>query len=276
MSSKRKAREAQLEEKTKRLKEASDTIASALISEFKCAISHELPVDPVTAEDGHVYERAAIEDWIAKAEAGERPLRSPKLNTPMGPRLLPATQTRNVIEHTVRSGIVSGPEAAAWSEKLAEEKEEEARRKAEAKYVAGVRAKAEGGDGDAMLHLGRLVSNGMKGLPEDRKQGAGWFRRGHDLNHTACTMELGLSYELGMGVERSDAMAMYLYTVAAKNGSEYACYTLGYSFAHKYCGVVKDEQEAVRWFTAMKTAPIRDSGDTNRAHAAGWLERWAK
>ena len=31
-------------------------------NEFVCGITQELPVDPVTAQDGHIYERAAIEE----------------------------------------------------------------------------------------------------------------------------------------------------------------------------------------------------------------------
>jgi hypothetical protein len=33
-------------------------------AEFLCPITQELPIDPVTAEDGHVYERSAIEEWL--------------------------------------------------------------------------------------------------------------------------------------------------------------------------------------------------------------------
>ena len=32
----------------------------------------------------------------------------------MGPRLLPATQVRNIIERMVRTGAISGPKAEAW------------------------------------------------------------------------------------------------------------------------------------------------------------------
>ena len=75
--------------------------------ELVCPITFELPVDPVTAEDGRVYERRAIEAWIARP--GE--LKSPTANTPMGPRLFPAKQVRNVIERMVRTGAISGPKA---------------------------------------------------------------------------------------------------------------------------------------------------------------------
>ncbi len=264
MSSKRKALEAELEEQKKRLKETSDTVAS----EFKCAISYELPVDPVTAEDGQVYERAAIEDWIAKAEANELPLRSPTHNTPMGPRLFPATQVRNTLEQMVRSGTISGPLADAWSKKLEEEK-------ADAEYVASVRARAEGGDADAMFELGTMFSYGDKGMPEDPKQAAVWYRRGRDLDHATCTIHLGHCYVQGHGVGKSFSMAMYLYTVAAQNGSEHGCFLLGHSIACEYSGMKRDVQEAARWFSAMKEAPHRDDCDINRTYAAKWLRKHA-
>ena len=44
----------------KRYREAIDGMAV----EFLCPITQELPLDPVTAEDGRVYERRAIENWL--------------------------------------------------------------------------------------------------------------------------------------------------------------------------------------------------------------------
>ena len=36
-------------------------------SNFKCCITGELPIDPVTAMDGNVYERSEIEKWFEEA-----------------------------------------------------------------------------------------------------------------------------------------------------------------------------------------------------------------
>ena len=44
----------------KRLRSAVDESLTHLV----CAITQELPLDPVTAEDGNVYERSAIEEWL--------------------------------------------------------------------------------------------------------------------------------------------------------------------------------------------------------------------
>ena len=45
----------------KRLKSMTSDMSKHLV----CSITQELPVDPVLAEDGHTYERAAIIQWIA-------------------------------------------------------------------------------------------------------------------------------------------------------------------------------------------------------------------
>ena len=70
-------------EEHKRFRSAIDEMAEELV----CPITQELPVDPVTAEDGRVYERSAIEAHIRGRSA--EALKSPITNEPMGPRLLP-------------------------------------------------------------------------------------------------------------------------------------------------------------------------------------------
>ena len=42
-----------------------------VLSEYRCPITQELPVDPVVAEDGQAYERSAIEDWFDRQKGGE-------------------------------------------------------------------------------------------------------------------------------------------------------------------------------------------------------------
>ena len=40
--------------------------AIEVAEEYVCPITAELPVDPVTAEDGRCYERCAIEEWFER------------------------------------------------------------------------------------------------------------------------------------------------------------------------------------------------------------------
>ena len=57
---KKKAVEEPATEQATKFRKVIDNGADELV----CPITHELPVDPVTAEDGRVYERSAIEEWL--------------------------------------------------------------------------------------------------------------------------------------------------------------------------------------------------------------------
>ena len=254
------ASEPETEERSKRYKvmeQCFDDTAEELV----CPITTELPVDPVTAEDGRVYERRAIEDWIARP--GE--LKSPTANTPMGPRLLPARQSRNIIERMVRAGAISGPKAEAWSKKLAEEEEEKARKLAEEEEVRAMRARAEGGDGEAMTKMGHWHYHGQKGLAVDYPLALGWYHRGHLIGHATCTAHLGYQYERGQGVVPNLLYAMHLYTAAAKGGSETGCIFLADFFIRlQEYGVPQmdkrsADREATQWHLAAQSAPLRDA-----------------
>ena len=53
--------EAAKAEEIKRTKNAINGIAD----EYICAITHELPIEPVTAQDGRIYEQSAIQRWLS-------------------------------------------------------------------------------------------------------------------------------------------------------------------------------------------------------------------
>ena len=103
------------------------------VAEFICPISQELPLEPVTAEDGRVYEKASIEEWLGRKQT------SPVTNEPMGTKLLPAVQVRSVIRNLVRSGAISGDKADQWQQRIAQEDK-----------FAETKKAAEGGDAVAM------------------------------------------------------------------------------------------------------------------------------
>jgi len=111
-------------------------------AEFVCPITLELPIEPVTAEDGAIYERDAIEKYFLMRTSQGLALRSPLTNKPMGQGLLPAIQVRNAVERLVRSGAVGGEKAERWLGRL----KEEAVREQETH-------KAKAGDVRAMLTL---------------------------------------------------------------------------------------------------------------------------
>ena len=70
----------------KKYKSALDKLAD----EFICPITSELPVDPVTAEDGRVYEKSALLEWFATKPEDE--IKSPVTNEPMEQQLIGSIQ----------------------------------------------------------------------------------------------------------------------------------------------------------------------------------------
>jgi len=88
--------------------------SNAFVDHLVCPITLELPIDPVIAEDGRVYERSAIEKHFETKTKSEQPLRSPYTNLPMGKRLLPSPQTKSLIESMIESGVVSEDLRDAW------------------------------------------------------------------------------------------------------------------------------------------------------------------
>eukprot|EP00593_Proboscia_inermis_P003992 CAMPEP_0171298562 /NCGR_PEP_ID=MMETSP0816-20121228/7339_1 /TAXON_ID=420281 /ORGANISM="Proboscia inermis, Strain CCAP1064/1" /LENGTH=160 /DNA_ID=CAMNT_0011773683 /DNA_START=34 /DNA_END=513 /DNA_ORIENTATION=+ len=142
----------------KSYRQAIDDIAE----EYVCPITAELPIDPVTAEDGRCYERCAIEEWFARQPQPQ--VKSPVTNEPMGKRLFPAVQVRNTLKRLVESGAISGSKADAWKEAMAEDAR-----------LAALRERAEGGDADAMTDLGIAYRDGKRGVKKDATQAFLWM-----------------------------------------------------------------------------------------------------
>ena len=63
-----------------------------------CPISHDILIDPVTAQDGHQYERCYMYEHIEHVQKSNQVLRSPKTNLRMGNVLLDAISTRNILD----------------------------------------------------------------------------------------------------------------------------------------------------------------------------------
>ena len=255
MPPKRKA-EADATEENKKLHSALKSVAD----EYVCPITQELPVNPAMAEDGRIYERGAIEGWLARPRPADQPVKSPVTNEKMGPRLLPAVQVRNSIKAMVQSGALSGDKADAWRQRLAEEEE-----------VAATRRRAEGGDGAAAALLGHWYRLGNKGLAKDEAQTFKWFKRGSDLGHASAMALCGSCYGLGVGVAQNNSLAILYYGMAATAGSQLGCHRLGDCYSHGFLGMPKDQAEAKRWYEKMPGCAMADVNDASREKARIWL-----
>jgi len=245
--------------------DATDTAATSkkfrsaideTISEFICPITQELPLDPVTAEDGRVYEREAIEAWLARAVAAK----SPVTNEPMGTRLFPAVQARNAIERMIRSGAISGDKAEKWEARLQAEEE-----------MKDLRRKAEGGDALAMNDLGVCYLYGT-GVPKDLKQARSWYERAAQAGNVRGLTNLGFRC-LDDDEPGSYAGLVHL-AEAATRGDAYACVLLGAAYADGDYGLAEDAALAKRWYSKALDCTDEegegpDDDDANEAEA--WL-----
>ena len=224
------------------------------MNEFLCPITFSLPVDPVMAEDGKVYERSAIEEWL------EQQLKSPVTNLAMGTRLLPALQVKNMIRMMVTSGALTGDKVDSWKLKLEEEEE-----------VAEMLRKAEAGDGAAMYILGVWYEYGEKGLAKDLAKAFEWHKKSHEAGDARGTAALARCYLAGKGVPKCPMRANTLLMDAAGRGSQYACCILGRAYAEGDWGFPKDETMARRYFSMVASAAIDDCSDAAKEKAATWL-----
>ena len=256
MPPKRGAEETQAETQAvnKRYRQAIDEVAE----EYVCPITAELPIDPVTAEDGRFYERHAIEEWFSRQP--EAQVKSPVTNELMGKRLVPAVQVRNSLKRLVESGAISGSKTDAWKQAMAEREE-----------VVALRAEAEGGDANSMCALAIRYDTGTHGLKKDFAQSFKWFKRAADLKKRCGLTNSGIAYLNGEGVERSCPRGIAMLGAAAALGSEHACAILGLANAEARYGLEQNLQEAKRWYREVQKCGPRDSNDRLCEKAAAWL-----
>ena len=90
-------------------KSGESAFSQSVLESLTCPITAALPVVPVLAEDGRIYERAAIKRWLSKKA------KSPLTNLPMGKHLADASgTTRLLVLSAIENGVVDDESAAAW------------------------------------------------------------------------------------------------------------------------------------------------------------------
>ena len=253
MPPKRGRAAAEAEDETAQLRRHKSAFEEA-VNEFLCPITFSLPVDPVTAEDGKVYERSAIKEWLKQQR------KSPVTNLAMGTRLLPALQVKNMIRTMVASGALTGDKVDAWRQRMKEKEE-----------VEEMRCLAEAGNGAAMRNLGVWYKRGEKGLAKDLSKAFEWYEKSHEAGHASGTGSLGACYLVGDGVPKCQSRANTLLSDAAARSSKVACYHLGRAYADGRWGFPKDEKMARRYYSMVASASLDDCTGDAKEEAATWL-----
>lgn len=238
MSEKRKqtGTSSPLEAQHKRAKGAINSV----VKEYVCPIALELPVDPVTAEDGRVYNRADIQKHIdnskrKKDDGSEefeyRGLKSPMTKEPMGPNLFPAIQVRNCIRALIDSGAIEGDEGNVdqWKE------------------VDDWKTKAESGHPGEMVGMANAYYNGKYGLIKDAAKGYMWITKAADLDYIPAIGRQGYCRLRGSGTERNRVEGGTLIGIAAARGDSESQYNLAFLCYSGSNGYTKNFRMAKYW-----------------------------
>ena len=205
-------------------------ISTQVAADLVFPITQELPFDPVMAEDGKIYERNAIVEWLGRERT------SPVTRAHMGRRIIPAIQTKNTISTLIKSGAIEGEMAEAWQKRLADEKR-----------VQELRAKAEGGDGDAMYLLGTWYGHGQYGLAKDAAQSRTWYERSAATRDPRGMTGFGVCLLLGYGGPKNTSLGWVYITDAAHLGSDLGAYRLGEAFLKGFHNLPKDRVQTRFW-----------------------------
>jgi TPR repeat protein len=114
---------------------------------------------------------------------------------------------------------------------------------------------AEAGDPRAEALLGQMYYRG-RGVAQDEREAATWFRRAADQGDTTAQFFLGGMYSEGRGVPQDFAEAAKWYERAADQGDGQAQYNLGVAYARGE-GVTQNLVKAHVWFN-LSAARLSD------------------
>ena len=229
-------------------------------AEHVCPLTLGLLVDPVVAKDGQIYERSHILAWLSRNAT------SPVTREPMGTELTPVPIIRNSIEKLVSSGAIEGDIAEAWQKASA-------KKRADEMLVKETRAKAEGGEGDAMYLLGAWYQLGMNGLAVDKAQARAWYERSAAARDPMGMAKFGDCLLAGAGGPQDDVFGVMNVTEAAHLGSDLGAFLLGRAFFESCNGLPKDPVRAQYWLKKAfdGECEVKHLNEEGRAEAAVYL-----
>mmetsp|Transcript_15478 Transcript_15478/g.39950 ORF Transcript_15478/g.39950 Transcript_15478/m.39950 type:complete len:297 (-) Transcript_15478:261-1151(-) len=217
------------------------------MDEFSCPITCALPLDPVLAEDGRVYERAAIERWLKQKAV------SPSTNERMGEKLTPATQVKNMIERMVKTGALPDDKIQEWKQRIEEQE-----------AITKLHARAEEGDANAAFKLGALFETGQKGQVQDMNRAFRFYEKSAKAGHAKAMGMLANCYRHGKGVAMNEALMLRWAAAGVALDNGYAMVELGNMYRKGRGGLPKDQEEGFRLYNA--------GGERGFLNAKGMME----
>jgi hypothetical protein len=181
-----------------------------------------------------VYEHAAIQKHI---DNNPNNLKSPITNEPMGPNLLPSTQVKNIIDHAIDNGDITGDLAVVWKAKRLQKQK-----------VEQWKSEANCGNSKSAIEVAYCYEFGESGCVKKPEEAMKWWKIAADHGEVDGLAMYGMYLTCTEGVSSEEkSHALNMIAVAASNVSKYACLLLGQSYADGDDGVLKSDVHAVRW-----------------------------
>lgn len=213
---------------------AARSVVDRSIEELLCPITLHLPLEPVAAEDGRVYEKDAIETWLAKSD------RSPVTNLPMGKKVFPVIQICSIIQHIAAHTVPVPEQVADWKQ----------RKQQKQKREALVRKAEECENVDLMYFVGVMYKKSKYGMPQDISKSRLWFERAAKAGHLHSMDALALMYFYGPG-DKSLTLALRWASAAVATGRECDAYNvLARFYLDGLVGIPRDDAEGFRLYAA--------------------------
>ena len=122
-----------------------------------------------------------------------------------------------------------------------------AKQRADETLVKEIRAKAEGGDVEAMYQLGLCYRSGRGGLAQDAVQTRAWLERSAAARNPTGLATFGFCLLRGIGGPQDSALGLVNVSQAAALGSDSGAYLLGSAFFLGKHGLPKDPVRARYW-----------------------------
>ena len=141
------------------------------------------------------------------------------------------------------------------------------------KVVKELRAKAEGGDWNAMYCLGVWYQFGLHGLAKDAAQARAWYELSGAARNPKGMASFGQCLLLGIGGPEDHVFGIMNATEAAGLGSDLGAYRLGWAFFEGGHGLSKDPVRARYWLKKIADGECEHKHlqQKNITEAAEWL-----
>lgn len=212
-----------------------DTKRTKLFEDYVCPINLTLIVEPVVAEDGHLYDLSAITKHIRTKNAAKQKMTSPMTNETMGTNLIPVCAVKNAITKLVENGDVDDEIAEEWKA------DDYTRQLDGGRYnLDEIREYAIQGNEEAM---GMMAKAYYFGVSPDNEKAKEWTQKAANAGNIACMASWAHLFE------ENEASIVSFISLAAQSGSDLACLKLGLAHAKGMYGLPVDKNKAIRWIT---------------------------